>query len=295
MRAGSARYALLAAVVAGIASTTIASAQPLPKPAPVEPPPSTRIRFVADPITDGALLSISVGFAGLLGVIIDTEELSPQQPRETNQLIGIDQEAVRLTPSATARRISNVGVGVAGAYAVADTLHTATTYGTEAGLVDFVLYAESASITWAVTNLAKLAVRRPRPSAYRERDERRAQGLPETIEGTNTALSFFSGHAAMAAALSTTATYLAYARSDSLLRGTLTLAGGITVTTLVSWGRVRGGLHFPTDVIAGAMAGIGVGALVPHLHREEQPKQRPIWIGGGPADADFGLTLNGLL
>jgi hypothetical protein len=283
-------FLTLSGTVAGLAE-----AQGLPPPKAVEPPPSNKIRFVADPVSDGAVLSISIGFAGLLEVVIGTQELTPQQPEETSRLIGIDEHVVRETPSTSAGTLSTIGVATAGVYALGDTAYTAFSDGASAGLVDFVIYAESASITWALTNLAKLAVRRPRPGAYRERDEREEQGLPPVdATDTNSALSFFSGHAAITAALSTTATYLAFSRSESPLRGYLTLAGGTVVTTTVSWMRVRAGAHFPTDVIAGAMAGIGVGALVPHLHREEKVKERPVWIGSGPEGSDFGLTLNAL-
>jgi undecaprenyl-diphosphatase len=274
--------------------STLAGAQGLPPPRPIEPPPSKKIRFVADPVSDGAVLSISVGFAGLLELIIGTQELTPQQPEETSKLIGIDETVVHQERSSTALAVSHIGIFTTGAYALGDTVFTGMSEGSQAGLVDFVIYAESASITWALTNLAKIAVRRPRPGAYRERDERVSQGLPPVVvTDTNSALSFFSGHAAITAALSTTATYLAFSRSESPLRGYLTLAGGTIVTSAVSWGRVKGGAHFPTDVIAGAMAGVGVGALVPHLHREASVKERPIWIGTGPEGSNFGLTLNG--
>jgi membrane-associated phospholipid phosphatase len=274
---------------------TFANAQGIPEPKPVEPPPSKKIRFVADPVTDGAILSISIGFAGLLEVIIGTQELRPQQPAETNKLLGIDEEVVDDDPSRSWRTVSNIGFYTAAAYALGDTTYTGISEGTQSGLVDFVIYAESASITWALTNLAKIAVRRPRPGAYRERDEAEAKGSTNfEITDTNSALSFFSGHAAITAALSTTATYLAFSRSESSLRGYLTLASGTILTSAVAYGRVRGGAHFPTDVIAGAMAGVGVGALVPHIHREAELKQRPVWIGTGPDGSDYGLTLNAL-
>ncbi len=272
-----------------------AAAQEALKPKPLEPPPEQGERFIADPLLDGGILSISGGFAILLNQIISTGELTPQQPGPTDQLLGIDRGVVHQTPSATARTVSNVGLYTSVAYAVGDSVYTGVADSTEAGWVDLIMYAETAAVTGAVTNLAKLAVRRPRPSAYRERDEIVAQGgTAPPVTSTNSALSFFSGHASMTAALSSTATYLAFVRSGPT-RGYLTLAGGTAVTTLVCWGRVRGGVHFPTDVIAGAMAGIGIGVLVPHLHREAQLKQRPVWVGVLTTDdGGGGLSLNGL-
>ncbi len=288
----SAILALAVLTCGGVARAQKLGPPPPPGTAPTEP---GRLRFVADPITDGAIISISFGFAALLDTIISTEELRPQQPGPTANLTPIDRAVVDDEPSTAWRRISNVGVGAAGVYAAADIVFTTLDEGSESGLVDLIIYSESATITWAVTSLAKIAVRRPRPTAYRARDELLAQGraprdLPE-ITDTNAALSFFSGHASMAAALSTTATYLAFARSRTPTRGFITAGVGGIVTTAVCVGRVKGGVHFPTDVVAGAMAGIGIGALVPHFHREGESK--PVWVGVGPQGEDgFGMTLN---
>jgi hypothetical protein len=46
--------------------------------------------------------------------------------------------------------------------------------------------------------------------------------------------------------------------------------------------RVRAGEHFPTDVIAGSIAGAGIGLVVPHLHRTEDIKQRRNALSRGP-------------
>jgi undecaprenyl-diphosphatase len=85
---------------------------------------------------------------------------------------------------------------------------------------------------------------------------------------------------------------LAFSRSRTPLRPWLTLGIGAAATTLVGIGRVKAGEHFPTDVIAGAMVGAGIGVLVPHLHREEPPKQRSVWIGLGvqPGGVSFQAT-----
>ena len=85
------------------------------------------------------------------------------------------------------------------------------------------------------------------------------------------------------ATVGATATYLAFARSPGKVRPWITLGVSVAMTGLVAYGRVRNGNHFPTDVIAGSLAGAGVGALVPHLHRSDSAKSRPVWIGFSPA------------
>jgi undecaprenyl-diphosphatase len=103
----------------------------------------------------------------------------------------------------------------------------------------------------------------------------------------------------MVGALSGTATYLAFARAKSPLRPWLTLALATSLTASVSVWRVRAGKHFPTDVIAGAFAGAGIGVVVPHLHRTADVQQRRVWVGFSPAverdQAKGGvLTVSGL-
>jgi undecaprenyl-diphosphatase len=134
----------------------------------------------------------------------------------------------------------------------------------------------------AMTNIVKIAVRRPRPMAYIESAKHEGE-LDYSNPSTDSALSFFSGHASMTAAIGATATYLAFARSTGKLRPWLTLALATGLTTFVSIERVRAGKHFPTDVIAGAFAGAGLGVVVPHLHRTEEVQQRRVWVGFTPA------------
>lgn len=254
-----------------------------------------RPRFTADPVTDFGLLSLSVGFSGLLEAIINTGELRPQQPTDPGRLLWIDRPAVRAHYSSTASALSNVGVITAGAYALAAPILTGLRDGAQAGLVDGIIYAESAAFTWAATDLAKLAVRRPRPAAYQRQAELNAQEGKDapSITETDSALSFFSGHAAETAAISATATYIAFVRSPNTVRPWVTLIVGSALTAFVSYERVAAGRHFPTDVIAGAMAGAGIGVLVPHLHRDDAQRYRPVWVCGGPSPGGASLTVSG--
>jgi membrane-associated phospholipid phosphatase len=270
---------------------------PLPAPKPEAPPP-TRIRFVAEPISDGAILSLSLGVAALSAAIEGTREIVPQQPQSTSRLLAIDRGAITESPEPAWATVSNVGLFGAVGFAALDPILTGFRHGPDAAIADAFIYGESLAITWSVTNLTKIAFRRPRPSAYREQQrlyDQYGQENAPAITDTDSALSFFSGHASMTAAVASTATYLAFARDPHSARPWITLGVGAAATTLTSVGRVRGGKHFPTDVIAGAMAGIGIGILVPHLHRSDDAKQRPIWVGVAPSREGVFATLGAAL
>jgi membrane-associated phospholipid phosphatase len=271
----------------------------LPAPEPVQPPPE-HVHFIADPLSDGAVLSLTLGTGALSEAILATGEIKPQAPGDPAKLLVFDRAAVDQTPAGTWGTVSAIGLFSAFGFAALDPILSGFRDGTETAIVDAVIYAETVSITWTTTNLAKIAFRRPRPSAYREARRLREAGVPETeiasrITDTNSALSFFSGHGSTTAGVAATASYLAFARAPGTPRPWITLGVGALVTTVTCVGRVRSGEHFPTDVIAGAMAGFGIGILVAHSHRAEAPTQRPIWIGAAPV-ADGGIvTVSGLL
>ena len=264
-----------------------------------EPPANQadgKIKFVADPVGDGATLGVALAFGGILELIASTGEIRPQQPSPTSNLIAIDRFAITQTIDPNAAGRSTVGLFAGVGFAVIDPLLSSWRDGASAGLVDAVLYAESISITLGVTDLTKIAIRRPRPEAYIEQQQLYAQygrqNAPD-ITTTNSALSFFSGHAAIVATVGGTATYLAFGRSPNTARPWLTLAGFTLLTSFVAYERVRAGAHFPTDVIAGSLAGAGIGTLVAHTHREDVPTQRPVWIGFSPRDGGGVMAASG--
>jgi undecaprenyl-diphosphatase len=254
------------------------------EPKPAEKP-ADKERFAVDPYSDGAVLIISGAFTGLSQMIISSGELKPQQPVDKDKLSWIDKGAVTQSFDPNASSYSNYGMFFAFAYAVADPILSGVRENNvQTFMVDAMMYAESALVTAAMTNLSKLAIRRPRPRAYLEQ-EKLAEQYPDPatrpdITETDTALSFVSGHSSVVAALSATATHLAFARAPKgSARPWITMVGGILLTSFVAYERVRSGAHFPTDVIAGALIGASVGVLVPHMHDDEKLTQKHVWIG----------------
>lgn len=281
-------------VAPAVAQPAVASA-PAVAPATVQPP-VVNAPFQIDAISDGALIAAGAGYGGVLELILSTGEIRPQRPVDPSALLGIDSIAVKQTFDPGASTRSNYGLYAALAFAVVDPILSGFRDGRSAALVDAVLYAESLSLTFALTDLAKIAVRRPRPSAYvaqAQLDQKYGPNGP-SITDTDQSLSFFSGHAAICAATTATASYLAFTRAPGTWRPWVTLIAGTLLTAGVGYERVRAGAHFPTDVIAGALAGAGVGLIVPHLHRRATVAHQSVWIGLGPAPEGYGLALQGI-
>jgi membrane-associated phospholipid phosphatase len=284
----AAAAAIAAAPGRAIADPSAPVAAPLPP-----PPPGLRLKegqhFRIDPVLDGVLILGGAGFTFLLAEILSTGEIQPVPPGSPDKLLSIDRVAVTQTIDPHAATISSIGLGVAIGYAVLDPILSGLRDGRNALLVDAILYAESIVLTEAFTEATKIAVRRPRPIDY----VRCGPGAPPAeCNITDLQLSFFSAHAAVTSAIGATATYLAFMRAPGSARAWYTLAGAVALTTLVSVERVRSGQHFPTDVITGAMAGAGIGVLVPHLHRhsDEAPT---IWLGFGPRGEGGGTLVLG--
>jgi membrane-associated phospholipid phosphatase len=88
----------------------------------------------------------------------------------------------------------------------------------------------------------KLAVRRPRPAL---------EGLPP-LGGAPSSLSFPSAHA-----------FSSFAVATAMFRVDPATAGAFVVALALSLGRPYLGMHYPSDVLAGALLGIALGLIVP--------------------------------
>jgi hypothetical protein len=130
-------------------------------------------------------------------------------------------------------------------------------------------------------------VRRPRPYRYR---------LPPTAhcETKDCAVSFYSGHASTAFAAAVAGSYL-FAESAPDPRSRYAMWGfELTLASATANLRVRGGLHYYSDVLVGALVGTGIGVLVPVLHGERyHPDGYELASGAG--GVVLGSTLSQLL
>jgi len=251
--------------------------------------------FELDPVADGAITAAGFGFSTLLGLVLGTGEIRPPLPSVgSGSLLPFDRVAVTQTIDPHASTYSDIGLYSAVGFAVLDPILSGFRDGWDATIVDGFMYAESVSLTITLTDITKIAVRRPRPIDYKNCSP--VNGNPTTNPGCNSTdlgLSFFSGHASEVASIGATATYLAFVRAPkSSPRPWITLGVATALTTFVSYERVRSGAHFPSDVIAGSMAGAAIGVLVPHLHRHTQ-EAPPVWVGVAPERGGASLSLQG--
>jgi hypothetical protein len=132
--------------------------------------------------------------------------------------------------------------------------------GWEGYAADTTVMAEALSINYALFTVAKYAVLRPRPYAYDQ-----AAGTRRRTS-TDATLSFYSGHASTSFCMAAAYGYTFMKRHPGSGLVVPVWIAGEALAATVAYLRVRSGMHFWTDVLAGAAAGTAVGLLVPWAH-----------------------------
>jgi membrane-associated phospholipid phosphatase len=124
------------------------------------------------------------------------------------------------------------------------------------------LYAEAALLNSAITRNAKGLFDRRRPYLY----NRSISNKEKMTEGSDAECSFWSGHTSQAFCA---ASFLSKVYADMhpgspviyVVTGT-----SFTLASTIGLLRYRAGMHFPSDIIVGAVVGSIIGYCVPALH-----------------------------
>ena len=155
-------------------------------------------------------------------------------------------------------------------------------------VTDTVILIESLAVAGAVTHIFRYAVRRPRPYLYFD------DQYPHRRDTADATMSFWSGHVSELMAFGVAAAYILMKRHNSAAWtvGPWVLFTGLGVATAIL--RVGSGDHFASDVLAGAMVGVGTGLLVPWLHLPRRDSSAPsVAVTPMATSTMAGLALNG--
>jgi membrane-associated phospholipid phosphatase len=267
----------LALLVGILLSPMAARAQATTSTSPADPPsPEARGSiYRLHLLADTAIIAAGV-FGTTVPFLLSSGVVDTRCPCNPENLNALDRTAVH-NHSDTARILGDVLVGVAVVTPAVYELVTVRPMTTT--LEDLVVLTEVMAVNGGLVTLAKFAVQRPIPRAY--------AGDPEFIDVPGGYLSFYSGHTSFAfAALSFGAVTIGVRHQQYVWPWVVTVLSGGAVATAM----VLGGVHFPSDVAMGALAGTVVGVGVPLLHLRKHAAT-PLALGPGPGGA--GLSLRG--
>jgi membrane-associated phospholipid phosphatase len=129
-----------------------------------------------------------------------------------------------------------------------------------AWLEDAAISAEAVVLAQGLTQLTKAAVGRYAPIVY-------DASVPLEERTSKDALgSFWSGHTATAFAAATSFAVSYWLRRPNDPWKWVVLATLESTALAVGFLKIRAGYHYPSDILAGAIAGASTGVLVPMLH-----------------------------
>lgn len=124
-----------------------------------------------------------------------------------------------------------------------------------------IMYLETLTLTYGITNLTKNIFQRFRPYAYNNSIE-----ISEKID-SDTKKSFFSGHTSTSFASAVFFSSVFSELSSDEEAKTLVWIGSLSLASATGLLRYFSGKHFPTDILAGAVVGSFIGYTIPKLHK----------------------------
>ncbi|MCK5821239.1 MAG: phosphatase PAP2 family protein [Bacteroidales bacterium] len=149
------------------------------------------------------------------------------------------------------------------------------------------MYAEGAFLSEGMVLLSKVSISRPRPFTYNSN-----LSLDYRVRSSANNESFFSGNATV---LFYNATFISQVLTD-IYPGKPWLpyvwAGSHAIASLSGYWSVKSGMHFPTDVIAGAIWGSSMALIVTMVHKKKNKRVKIIpWASNIGQGATLQLSL----
>jgi hypothetical protein len=173
-------------------------------------------------------------------------------------MLALDRTAIG-KHSATSGQIAD---GLSIGFLVGPPVWSAIDTGGDGLFEDVVIHTETLLLVQGLNQIVKFAVQRPGPYAY-------DQSLsPEERSGPEAARSFWSGHTSTAFASATSHAVTYWLRHPRDPWRFTVLAADLAAASAVGFLVYDAGWHYPTDIIAGALAGASLGVLVPVLHTD---------------------------
>jgi len=124
-----------------------------------------------------------------------------------------------------------------------------------------VVYGETLSASLALNSVVKVLFARPRPYTYGP-----AAHEPSLDDPADRYVSFYSGHTSMAFAAAVSGSYLFAEGAPDQGSRIAFWATEFTLAAATATLRVRAGKHYYSDVVVGALVGMGLGIGVPLIH-----------------------------
>jgi membrane-associated phospholipid phosphatase len=127
-------------------------------------------------------------------------------------------------------------------------------------LEDAVVFYQSILVTQMFTQIVKSATSHDAPLIYNP------SALQEDLESADAGRSFWSGHTATTFAAATAYSVTFWQRHPDSPWRFVVLGLAESIAVGVAALKIEAGYHYPSDVIAGGLAGAAIGVLTPMLH-----------------------------
>lgn len=229
---------------------------------------STSIEVVAqteNPYQIKASLDIPLFLGGGLGVFVSSQKFKNKPFLTTDELDALDPSTLKGIDAWGVRRNSIKAQQASDILLITSPIAPLLLLAdkdarSHAGQVGF-FFLEVGFINYSLTALTKELIKRKRPYLY-DRE------IPYEIRQSPSATSsFYSGHASLSAGFYFMSAKMFHDFNPNSKLRPLVWGTAAIVPAITGMLRVRGGKHYPTDVIVGYLVGAAVGILVPQIHK----------------------------